>query len=100
MRLLPARLLLFAVLLNAQQSAPVFRAGTKLVEVTVTVLDKKGAAVTGLEPADFTLLDEGKAREITLFRFDGTPSAVAGKPAVAAPSLPPGIFTNRGTGDT
>src|SRR6266545_4426322 len=88
---------LASALLTGQQTAPVFRAGTKLVEVTVTVLDKKGNAVTGLEPADFTLLDDGKARELALFRFDGAPAAAppASAPAAAAPSLPPGFFTNR-----
>jgi VWFA-related protein len=87
------------VLLSAQQSAPVFRAGTKLVEVTVTVLDKKGNAVAGLEPADFTVLDEGKPRPVALFRFDGAPAAApsGATPSGAAPaaSLPPGVFTNR-----
>jgi VWFA-related protein len=96
MRNLPAWLLAFALTSTAQQSAPVFRAGSKLVEVSVTVLDKKGNAVTGLEPADFTLLDEGKPRELALFRFDGAPTAPAADsaPAPAAP-LPPGVFTNR-----
>jgi VWFA-related protein len=82
-------------LLVGQQAAPVFRAGTKLVEVTVTVLDKKGNAVTGLEPADFTILDEGKPRPVAMFRFDGVPAAAAPSAAPAAPPLPPGIFSNR-----
>ena len=91
MRILAASLLVIG--LYAQQTAPVFRAGTKLVEVTVTVLDKKGNAVTGLEPADFTVLDEGKPRELALFRFDGVPVATA---AASTPDavLPPGVFTN------
>ena len=62
------------------------------MEVTVTVLDKKGHAVTGLDKADFTVLDEGKPREVAFFRFDGapeTPSATA-----PPPELPPGVFSN------
>jgi VWFA-related protein len=96
----PPRFLIFlltVVLLAAQQSAPVFRAGTKLVELTVTVLDRKGNAVAGLEPADFTVLDEGKPQRVEFFRFDGglvAPSAVSAAPVTPA-SLPPGIFTNR-----
>ena len=78
-----------------QQSAPVFRAGTKLVEVTVTVLDKKGNAVAGLEPGDFTVLDEGKPRTVSLFRFDGMPAAASTSAAVPAVTLPPGVFTNK-----
>ena len=94
--LLRARVLaagLTAFVLAGQQPMPVFRAGTKLVEVTVTVLDKKGNAVTGLESADFTILDEGKPRPISFFRFDGAPPAEdMSRPAV---KLPPGIFSNR-----
>ncbi|MCU1237449.1 MAG: hypothetical protein JWP63_5416 [Candidatus Solibacter sp.] len=97
MRILSGLLLAIALISSAQQTAPLFRAGTKLVEVTVTVLDKKGNAVSGLEPADFTLLDDGKPRELALFRFDGAPAATtpASAPAVPTPSLPPGVFTNR-----
>uniref|UniRef100_Q01ZD5 VWFA-related domain-containing protein n=1 Tax=Solibacter usitatus (strain Ellin6076) TaxID=234267 RepID=Q01ZD5_SOLUE len=81
-------------ILMGQQPAPVFRAGAKLVELTVTVLDKKGNAVAGLEPADFTILDEGKPRPVALFRFDGVPAAAPAATA-PAPPLPPGVFSNR-----
>lgn len=89
-----------ALLVNGQLTTPSFRAGTKLVEVTVTVLDKKGNAVTGLEPADFTVLDEGKPRPVAVFRFDGVPPAAApGTSTNAGPTpigaLAPGVFTNR-----
>jgi VWFA-related protein len=94
MRLVP--FVLFTALLVAQQpSGPVFRAGTKLVEVSVTVLDKKGNAVTGLDTADFTILDEGKPRPVAFFRFDGVPPASAARPASTTPALPPGVFSNR-----
>ena len=84
---------LLVALLAAQGPPPVFRAGTRLVEVTVTVLDKKGNAVTGLESGDFNVLDDGKPRTISLFRFDGASTAAApGKSPAAA--LPPGVFTN------
>src|SRR5437870_4951522 len=80
----------------AQQSAPVFHAGTKLVEVTVTVLDKKGNAVTGLEAGDFTIQDSGKARPVSFFRFDSAPAAAApAADGTAAAKLPAGVFTNR-----
>src|SRR5207302_8158338 len=69
-------LALAAACLWSQSSAPVFRAGTKLVEVTVTVL-KKGEAVSGLEAADFTVLDDGKPRPVAFFRYDGGPAPSA-----------------------
>lgn len=69
---------------------PVFRAGTRLVEVSVTVLDKKGHAVTGLAPPDFTVLDEGRPRPIAFFRFEGLAAT-----AVERPRPAPGVFSNR-----
>src|SRR5258708_30982061 len=75
----------------AQPTAPLFRAGTKLVEVTVTVLDKKGHAVAGLAGSDFTNLDERKPRPVAFFRFYGVAAAT---PRSAPPGkLPPRIFT-------
>ena len=79
--------------LAGQQPAPVFRAGTKLVEVTVTVLDKKGHAVAGLEGNDFTILDEGKPRPVAFFRFDAVPATITETRRPV--TLPAGIFTNR-----
>ena len=89
-RLLVIGLTVFQII--GQQPAPVFRTGTRLVEVTVTVLDKKGNAVSGLGQTDFTILDEGKARPVALFHFDGVPEAT---PASGSPvALPPGVFSN------
>jgi VWFA-related protein len=84
----------------SQSSAPVFRAGTKLVEVTVTVLDKKGNAVSGLEAGDFTVTDDGKPRQVSFFRYDGgpavAPAASAKSSDTPAPApLQPGFATNR-----
>jgi len=64
-------------LLSAQQQAPIFHAATRLVEVTVTVVDKKGNPVAGLGPADFVVVDQGKPQPVALFRFDGGRAAAA-----------------------
>ena len=79
-------------ILSAQQQQPTFRTATRLVEITVSVLDKKGNAVAGLGPADFLVLDEGKERPVALFQSDGVRGASADRPET---TLPAGEFTNR-----
>ena len=44
-----------------------FRAATTVVPITVTVTDKEGRPVIGLTQADFTVLENGKPREIISF---------------------------------
>src|ERR1700681_1065882 len=76
--------------LAAQEQAPTFRTTTRLVELTVTALDKKGHAVTDLRLEDFAIQENGKPRSITFFKYDG------GRPGEpAALPLPRGVFTNR-----
>jgi VWFA-related protein len=77
--------------LGAQQRQPMFRAATRLVEVSVTVVDKKGQAVTGLTPADFVVTDQGKPRTVDIFHFDGGRDVGTAAPA---PVAAPGVFTN------
>jgi VWFA-related protein len=57
---------------NAQQ--PVFRGGSELVRVFVTVTDRSGKLVTSLAQNDFEVRDEGKPQPIT--QFDNTPQPV------------------------
>jgi VWFA-related protein len=99
----------------AQAPDPVFRTGTRLVEVDVTIRDQPirppgaGALLTwvfdsgppfgppglshaGLTKDDFILLDDGRPQPIAVFRTgqSGTPSS-DGKPI----ALPPGAVSNR-----
>lgn len=74
----------------AQEQTPTFRTTTRLVELTVTALDKKGNPVTDLRLQDFTIQENGKPRPIAFFTYDGG-SPVEPK----ALPLPPGVFTNR-----
>ena len=67
-----AAVVLFAGLaLSAQtpspQQAPVFRGGTIVVPLTVTVVDEKGAPVKDLTAADFTITENKSPREILAF---------------------------------
>src|SRR4051812_3357101 len=53
----------------AQAPAPraLFRGGTDLVQVDVSVLDKKRHPVRGLTAEDFSILEDGHVREIQAF---------------------------------
>src|SRR5436190_600856 len=73
-----------------QDQPPTFRAATRLVELTVTALDKKGRPVTDLRREDFSVQEEGKPRPIEFFKYDGGLST-----GPKALPLPPGVFTNR-----
>jgi VWFA-related protein len=69
--------------------APVIRATTRLVQISVVVQDKKGNPVTGLTQEDFSILDQGKPQKIAFF------SSVVPLPNSPPQSLPPNVFTNR-----
>jgi VWFA-related protein len=49
------------------QQEPTFRSRTDLVELDVSVLDKNRRPVQGLEKSAFTVLEDGKPQEISLF---------------------------------
>ena len=51
----------------ASEETPTFRAGVNLVQVPVTVRDRDGRAVAGLQKDDFELFDKGKRQEIASF---------------------------------
>jgi VWFA-related protein len=71
---------------------PVFRAATRLVQVSVVVHDGRGQPVADLKKEDFTLTEHGKPQEV---RFFSMASATA--PAAPRPSLPPHVFSNQPT---
>src|SRR5262245_56813221 len=84
---------------SAQQ--PVFRAGTKLNVVDVTVVDKQGRPVEGLTAADFVLTEDGVPQAITTIAHQQmeadaaplppVPAAAPGRPMRAAPTVQPTI---------
>src|SRR5438552_2043856 len=87
------------VSLSAQQ--PVFRAGTRLTVVDVTVVDKQGRPVEGLTAADFTITEDGVPQTITTVAYQQmetnaaplppVPAAPAGRPMRTAPTVQPTI---------
>jgi VWFA-related protein len=74
---------------NTSQT-PKIRVATRLVQVDVIVRDKNGP-VENLTKDDFTVLDQGKPQEISLF---SAISAETAKPGVASAPLPPNTFSN------
>jgi Ca-activated chloride channel family protein len=59
---LPAR-----VVLRGSQQIPVFRAGVDLVNLGVTVTDKKGNLVAGLTAENFELYEDGRKQSVRYF---------------------------------
>jgi VWFA-related protein len=71
-----------------QQEPATIRISTRLVQISVTVHDKNGP-VSNLKKNDFTILDQGKPRSISLFSITSAESQVQ-----KAPPLPPNTFSN------
>jgi Ca-activated chloride channel homolog len=84
-RFLPSRgSFLFAVGLAAvvlpaagTRAAPQFASSVDLVEVYATVTDRAGVPVTGLQPADFEVLEDGRPQAIQAFAAGDFPLSVA-----------------------
>jgi VWFA-related protein len=79
--------------LCSAQNEPVFRSGTRLVQVNVVVHGKSGPA-TGLTKDDFKLLEDGKPRTISVFSVI---EAHANSPLPQSPQRQsdPGMISNR-----
>ena len=63
---------------HASQQVPVFRGGVDLVNIGVTVIDRKGHLVTGLTAEDFELTEDGRKQTVRYFapgegRAEGAP---------------------------
>ena len=98
----PVALLTMLVMLCAQspsqqQTDYVFRTGSELVLVNVTVRDKSGNLVQGLKPEDFTILEDNKPQKVVSFDVENVdavppPDVAQAKPlpeSTATPANPP-----------
>src|SRR5690242_9020123 len=74
--------------LVAAQVQPTFRAGTRLVQLDVVVLNDK-TPVRGLAKDDFTVQDKGKTQNIAVF------SVIESGKAPKTDPLPPNVSSNR-----
>jgi VWFA-related protein len=61
----------------ASAKEPVFAARTRTVRVPVSVLDKAGEPVMGLQGADFQVSEDGKRQKVTLFSGERRPLRIA-----------------------
>src|SRR6267154_2067358 len=71
-----------------QQESATIRISTRLVQISLTAHDKNGP-VSNLKKSDFTILDQGKPRSVSLFSVTSAESQVR-----QAPPLPPNTFSN------
>lgn len=83
-------LLLAQLVAPAQQNAPAvpegtykFETTTRLVIVNVSVKDKNGGPLTGLQASDFTLTEDGKAQQIKVFEYQQLEDTALPQPALA-----------------
>lgn len=70
----------FGAILRGSQQVPVFRTGIDLVNLGVTVTDKKGVLVTDLKAEDFEILEDGRKQTVRYFSAGDCP---ADAPALA-----------------
>ena len=59
-----------AGLLAQDQSSPTFRTNTNLVIVNVAIKDKSGKPIEDLKKDQFTLLEDGKPQQISVFELE------------------------------
>ena len=72
-----------------QQSDYVFRTGSELVLVNLTVRDKNGKFVQGLKPEDFTILEDNKPQKVVSFDVENVDAVPATDVAQAKPLVEP-----------
>lgn len=65
-------LLTGSLVLTAQEQ-PIFKSNVRTVPIYATVVDGSGRLVPDLERADFTILDNGKPAEVSLFSNESQP---------------------------
>lgn len=78
-----------------EQAAPVFRSGTELIQVDVSVLDNRRQPVRGLTAEDFTIFEDGRPRPVETFAFVDLPDRVTSGDAAWTTEVPPDVTTNQ-----
>jgi len=78
------------------QLPPTFRAGVDAVQIDVSVLDKNRRPVRGLTAADFTVLEDGKPRQLVAFSAIELPPMPAAALRSGADMVPSDVASNDG----
>ena len=88
--------------LATEPSGVTFRVTTRLVDVNVVALDKKGRPITHLKPEDFEVYDNGVKQDVRSFTRADSPEQGTSASRVPAAALAPEeqTFSNRGEGDS
>ena len=73
------------------QAKTVLKSNTRLVVVDVVVNDSKGTPVANLKSQDFTVLEDGRPQQISIFSFQQPES---GSIVESTTHLPANVFTN------
>jgi len=61
------------LVLAQQEQQPIFKSNVRTVPIYATVVDPSGRLVPDLEQADFTILDNGKPADVSLFSNESQP---------------------------
>ena len=75
-----ARALVVCILFTsvwAQDETPVFKAGTALVDLHVSVLDKSGRLIPGIPQSAFKVFENGVEQPVSLFSREDVPVSMA-----------------------
>ena len=67
----------WATLVSAQEETPVFRAGTALVDLHVSVLDKSGKLIPGIPQSAFKVFENGVEQPLSVFSREDVPVSMA-----------------------
>jgi VWFA-related protein len=80
---------------QAQSDRPAYRGGVELIQLDVSVLDRKRQPVTGLSASDFTVLENGVPRPVRAFTSIQLPARPPRGEAVLPGAPPPDVITNQ-----
>jgi VWFA-related protein len=80
---------------QAQGDRPVFRGGVELIQLDVSVLDRKRQPVTGLNASDFTVFENGVQRPVRAFTSVKLPARRSGARADLPAAAPVDVVTNQ-----